>query len=308
MTFSIDSTSSAFADLTKLLAVDQIPAMPHSALSILQIDNDVSKVNINDLVKPIEADPGLASQVLKFLNSSYFGFRSTISSVRQGIALVGIRVVKNFVLWKAVFSLMPRSQVGMFDVNILWQDSLRRAMFSRFFLQESKKGDPEIAFVASLLQDMAIPLLLKLKGTDYGDVLTKLAEPDNQVSLSALEESAFGWNHAQAGSILAKNWKLPPLLIELIGGHSDVEFWISHAAQNPEQVAVSVSSLLPTAAREDWREKSLFEESLRTITKDKKLDAFGLFNKVDEEYERYAAVLQIAKPKLSLNNYLCPAE
>ena len=126
--------------LRKILTVEQLPAMPHSALTVLQLDSNLSKVNIDNLVRPIEADPGLAAQVLKFLNSSYFGFQSSISNVKQGIALVGIRIVKNFVLWKAVFSLIPKSRGGNFDVNALWQDSLRRAMFSRFALLDLKKG------------------------------------------------------------------------------------------------------------------------------------------------------------------------
>jgi HD-like signal output (HDOD) protein len=295
--------SSVHDELSKILMVEQLPAMPHSALTVLQLDNDVSKVNINDLVRPIEADIGLAAQVLKFLNSSYFGFQSAISNVKQGIALVGIRIVKNFVLWKAVFSLIPKSKTGSFDVTMLWQDSLRRAMFSRFLLLELKKGDPEMAFAGALLQDMAIPLLLKKKATEYENVLEKLALPLH-ARLSVMEKEAFGWNHADAGAVLGKNWKLPKQLVDLIENHLQVEQYVPNFEQYPEQAIVSLSALLPSVVEPVWNERADFETFFRSLFPDKTRLLTNIFDKVDREFEQYAMIIQITKPKRPLFNYL----
>jgi HD-like signal output (HDOD) protein len=297
------SPSPSRDELVKLLAIDQIPAMPFSALAVLQLDNDVSKVNINDLVRPIEADPGLAAQVLKFLNSSYFGFQSAISNVKQGVALVGIRIVKNFVLWKAIFSLIPKNKTGMFDVAVLWQDSLRRAMFTRFLLLELKKGDPEMAFAGTLLQDMAIPLLLKKKGAEYSSVLDQLAG-SSDVRLSVLENDAFGWDHAAAGVILGMNWKLPAQLIELIGSHLEIEKSTANAQQKMENAVVALSALLPSAARASWNEQAKFKEYFNRIVPGKERLVTGIFDRVDREFEQYAAIIQIPKPKKTLLNYI----
>ncbi|MDR0703725.1 MAG: HDOD domain-containing protein [Planctomycetaceae bacterium] len=295
--------SSTHDELSKILMVEQLPAMPHSALSVLQLDNDVAKVNINDLVRPIEADLGLAAQVLKFLNSSYFGFQSAISNVKQGIALVGIRIVKNFVLWKAVFSLIPKSKTGSFDVAMLWQDSLRRAMFSRFLLLELKKGDPEMAFAGALLQDMAIPLLLKKMTSGYSTVLEQLAQSP-QTRLSTLEHKAFGWTHADAGAVLGKNWKLPTPLVELIENHLKIEEQISKFNQQPEQAIVALSALLPSVVEPDWNERSDFDKFFNQILPEKSKLLTKIFDKVDREFEQYAMIIQIAKPKKTLFSYL----
>ncbi|MDR0611507.1 MAG: HDOD domain-containing protein [Planctomycetaceae bacterium] len=295
--------SSTHDELSKILMVEQLPAMPHSALSVLQLDNDVAKVNINDLVRPIEADLGLAAQVLKFLNSSYFGFQSTISNVKQGIALVGIRIVKNFVLWKAVFSLIPKSKTGSFDVTMLWQDSLRRAMFSRFLLLELKKGDPEMAFAGALLQDMAIPLLLKKKTNDYSVLLEQLAQSP-ETRLSKLENDAFGWNHADAGAVLGKNWKLPEPLIELIENHLKIEEQTGKFGQQPEQAIVSLSALLPSVVEPSWCDRADFNKYFNQILPEKAKLLTSIFDKVDREFEQYATIIQIAKPKKTLFNYL----
>ncbi|MDR2438142.1 MAG: HDOD domain-containing protein [Planctomycetaceae bacterium] len=295
--------SSVHDELSKILTIEQLPAMPHSALSVLQLDNDIAKVNINDLVRPIEADIGLATQVLKFLNSSYFGFQSTISNVKQGIALVGIRIVKNFVLWKAVFSLIPKSKTGSFDVAMLWQDSLRRAMFSRFLLLELKKGDPETAFAGALLQDMAIPLLLKKKPNDYAELLNRLTQSPHS-RLSTLENETFGWNHADAGALLGKNWKLPAPLVNLVENHLKIAEYADNFAQQPEQLIVSLSALLPSVTEPVWNERAEFNKVFQHILSEKGNLLTKIFDKVDREFEQYATIIQITKPKKSLFNYL----
>ncbi|MBI2479139.1 MAG: HDOD domain-containing protein, partial [Planctomycetia bacterium] len=145
------------SQLQKLLAGAQLPALPQSAIRLLELSQDPNNASAEFAV-PIEADPGLTGQVLRFVNSSYFGFSQEISSVKLAISLVGIRTVKNFALWSAVFSLMPNPQCGPFDLKSLWQDSLRRAVFARRFGKLLGLSNAEDLFAAALLQDMAVPL------------------------------------------------------------------------------------------------------------------------------------------------------
>src|SRR5207244_7141344 len=136
------------------------------AIKLLELSRD-SENGPAEFATPIEADPGLAGQILKFVNSSYFGFSREISNVKMAITLVGIRTIKNFSLWSAVFSLMPNPKCGPFDLKALWQDSLRRALFARAFGKLSGLKDAEDLFAGALLQDMAIPLLAKEQPAKY---------------------------------------------------------------------------------------------------------------------------------------------
>jgi len=297
------SNASALEDLRRTLGTGQVPAMPHSALSVLKLENDLTKVNINDLARPIEADPGLAAQILKFLNSSAFGFQSTISNIRQGVALVGIRIVKNFVLWKAVFSLIPKSKTGSFDVGMLWQDSLRRAMFARFLLLETRKGDPEMAFAGALLQDMAVPLLLKAKAADYGHVLDTLSKSKGK-RLSELEDEYFGWTHADAALVLGQHWKLPEALTDLTTHHLCTDKTTANSGQYPERAVVALSALLPSVVQTNWEDRQLFMSAFEASFPGKSPTFVTLFDRVDREFDQYAALLQITPPKQSLFTYI----
>jgi HD-like signal output (HDOD) protein len=117
-------------DLQRILQGAQLPALPQSAIRLMELSRDADN-GPGEYAVPIEADPGLTGQVLKFVNSAYFGFSREISNVKMAITLVGIRTIKNFALWSAVFSLMPNPKCGPFDLKLLWQDSLRRGLFSR---------------------------------------------------------------------------------------------------------------------------------------------------------------------------------
>src|SRR5271167_604652 len=143
-------------DLNRILQSAQLPALPQSAITLLELSQDPEN-GPQEFALPIEADPGLAGQILKFVNSSYFGFSREISNVKMAITLVGIRTIKNFSLWSAVFSLIPNPKCGPFDLKNLWQDSLRRGLFARALARQLGLREAEEAFSAALLQDMAIP-------------------------------------------------------------------------------------------------------------------------------------------------------
>ncbi|MCL2622158.1 MAG: HDOD domain-containing protein [Planctomycetaceae bacterium] len=298
-----DKALNAKEELQAAFRIEQLPAMPHSALNVLQLDNDVAKVNIDDLVRPIEADPGLTTQVLKFLNSAFFGFQNPISSVKQGIALVGIRSVKNFVLWKAVFSLIPKTGDVSFDVKLLWQDSLRRALFARLLISQFKHEDQDLAFAGGLLQDMAIPLLLKKKPQQMSQLIRELKQcPEKR--LSDLELASHGWTHADAAEMMCISWKIPEDLRTLLANHTKIDPYIERPMDNPVQLVVSLSALLPTVVSNQWHEEKLLRHYLQTVFPTQPSIMEDTFIQVDQEFDLFSMVLQITKPKISLISML----
>ena len=293
------SSQGKMEELQSLFRVEQLPAMPHSALIVLQLDNDLSNVNINDLVCPIEADPGLTTQVLKFLNSAFFGFQNSVSTIKQGIALAGIRTVKNFVLWKAIFSLIPKTGDSFFDVKLLWQDSLRRALFSRMVITQFGEGDQELAFAGALLQDMAVPLLLKKKPQQTSSLIQELKKhPEKR--LSELEMADHGWTHADAAEMMCKSWRIPDELGSLMGNHTKIDPYIDRPTEHVEQISVSLSALLPSVVWNHWPEEDKLRHYMNQLFPTKPTLLEDGFAQIDREFDQFATILQISKPKVSL--------
>jgi HD-like signal output (HDOD) protein len=278
-----------------MLAITQLAALPQSAIRLLELSRDPN-CGPADYGAPIEADPGLAGQVLKFVNSAYFGFSRKISSVKVGISLVGVRTIKNFALWNAVFSLVPNPRCGPFDLKSIWQDSLRRALFARAVAKLRGLKTTEDVFTAALLQDMAVPLLAK----EFPQVYVKLLEARNQGRrrLSHMESETFGWTHGQAAGILARQWKFPEEFAALIEGHSCGVV----DSKKPGDLGgpiVALSALLPSAADPFWFECAQWEDALGQLCPSTASPA-GLLAQVDEELIEFAPVLKLTVQGKSL--------
>jgi len=286
-------TTESHKQLQVFLAGAQLPALPQSAIRLLELSQDPDN-GPDDFAVPIEADPGLTGQVLRFVNSSYFGFSSEISSIKLAISLVGIRTIKNFALWNAVFSLMPNPKCGPFDLKSLWQDSLRRAVFARRFGKLLELADAEDLFAAALLQDMAIPLLAKELPEAYQRLLSHRA--GGEVRLCDLETEEFGWTHAEAAGMIGRSWHLPETFASLIETHADRDLLRDWSEQDLNRVVVALSALLPASVDEAWAERERFSEIYEQLAPVGAAPLPEFCKAIDKEFEDFAPVLKLAVP------------
>ena len=291
------STSAPVIDLKRVISGAQLPALPQSAIRLLELSQNPD-LGPAEFAAPIEADPGLTGQVLKFVNSSYFGFSREISSIKLAITLVGIRTIKNFALWSAVFSLLPNPKCGPFELKCLWQDSLRRALLSREVARLLGVKEAEEAFSAALLQDMAVPILAKEAPQVYVKLLE--ARDNGRLRLSMLEQKVFGWTHAEAAGMLARQWNLPDEFAALVERHQEIENWSKQAETAPQGFAVALSALLPAVADPTWRECGLFEQYYSAVIPAGSPDIADLLANTDRGFAEFAPVLKVAMPAKSL--------
>jgi len=293
----ITMEAAAHQKLQQILASVQLPALPQSAIRLLELSQDINN-GPQEFAVPIEADPGLTGQVLKFVNSSYFGFSREISSVKLAITLVGIRTIKNFALWSAVFSLMPNPKCGPFELKSLWQDSLRRGLFARTFGKQLGLKDAEDLFAAALLQDMAVPMLAKEMPEEYTCLLD--GRDAGRRRLSELEQERFGWTHADAAGVMARSWSLPETFAVLIEAHPNLDELLAVAKPPIPELSVSLSALLPAVHDPDWTERGEFERVYNKISTPGSPALVDLLHEVDASYEEFAPVLKLAVPSRTL--------
>ena len=295
------SRSEQKSNLDRLLSGTQLPALPQSAIRLLELSRDPDN-GPAEFAVPIESDPGLTSQVLRFVNSSYFGFSREISSVKLAITLVGIRTIKNFALWSAVFSLMPNPRCGAFDLKSLWKDSLRRGLFARALGKYLGINEYEDLFSAALLQDMALPLLARELPNDYAEMLE--ARKGGQYRMSDLERERFEWTHADAAATMARGWNLPDRFIELIQAHVDLDVWVAEPDKHQDRFAVSLSAFLPSCRDSDWWNREKFEAAYAILPDGICPAISDLFAQIDKEFDEFAPVLKLAGPTRSLTDEL----
>lgn len=286
----------ATKSLEEILESAQLPALPQSAIKLLELSQDAAN-GPAEFAKPIEADAGLMGQVLRFVNSSYFGFSKEIASVRQALALVGVRTIKNFALWSAVFSLIPDPKFGPFDLKKLWQDSLRRAVFARILAKSINLPNAEDLFAAALLQDMAIPLLLKELPEQYEMMIER--QGTEKLRLSQLEREVFGWDHAEAAGALVRNWRLPEEFAVLIERHPNLDE-LANGAATADAACVALASVLPSCRDEVWSEREVFFNGLQRVAQASYDSIDKILAESDEAFKEFAPMLNLPIPSKSL--------
>ncbi len=89
-----------FFDAPHVTSARQVPAGDLSTLaSLARLHGDAS---IDELEQVISHDLGLSVKLLRYINSAYFGMRSTISSIRQAVMMLGSREVSRWALLSAL--------------------------------------------------------------------------------------------------------------------------------------------------------------------------------------------------------------
>ncbi|MEQ8785151.1 MAG: HDOD domain-containing protein [Pirellulaceae bacterium] len=152
-------------------------------------------------------------------------------------------------------------------------------------------------FIASLLQDMAIPVLAKELPEHYEALLG--GQHSGRARLSDLENERFGWNHATAAGMMARGWGLSEELAELIEMHTDIDALLAAQHDFGKQL-VGLSALLPSASSPEWTERQRFEELFHTIGSEQWPALATILEQIDNEFQEFAPVLNLAVPRRSL--------
>jgi HD-like signal output (HDOD) protein len=95
-----------------------------------------------------------------------------------------------------------------------------RASLARVLAQYIHPSTQAEAFTAALLQDMAVPILVAAKKSEYCDVYNKWTSREYD-RLDVVEKMAFGFDHAYVGGLAAEEWGLPDYLVTAIRSHHE---------------------------------------------------------------------------------------
>ena len=197
--------------------VERMPPFPESAFRLMRLTADIN-CQPKDLVQAIGNDPVMTMNILKLVNSAYFSLSRHVSSVQQALIYLGMNTVKNLAISVATMDNLPRWMLGSFTSNgFLLHSVLTGRLAQRLAGHLGHAGDNSEAFVAGLLHDFGKAVFAHAEPAKYAAVLKRAASED--VALYAVERETFGFDHAEAGAMLADRWQLPERLVQVIAGH-----------------------------------------------------------------------------------------
>ncbi|MBE0566384.1 MAG: HDOD domain-containing protein [Krumholzibacteria bacterium] len=211
------SSADVFAQIEKM---GELPSLPQTLLHIQKVASD-DRSSAEDLAACILQDQSLTMRVLKVVNSALHrrSDDAEIRTVHRAVVRIGFETVRNLALGLSVFDMMSKLSRSPSLVGIA-RHSLVTAGLAQLLAEASGKVATEEAFVAALIHDIGKVVLLECSPADMEAVAR--AGACGEAGLAA-ERQRFGITHDRAGRRLARYWKLPVDLQNIIGDHHDID-------------------------------------------------------------------------------------
>jgi putative nucleotidyltransferase with HDIG domain len=201
----------------RLERIEDLPTLPAIAMEVNTMLRD-DTASIEQLCEQIAKDQAMVAKILKLVNSAFFGLPSKVGSLSHAVVLLGLNTIQNAVVSIAVVgALGHREAPEGLSMADFWKHSFGVALISKTLGRMSRLRPPDECFVGGLLHDVGKVVLAQFFPEDFGKVWKSVRE--EEISFYEAEKRLMGTTHAHVGAFLARQWRLPPPLVDLIRCH-----------------------------------------------------------------------------------------
>ena len=182
------------------------------------INSDVS--DALEIAKIVERDPAVVAQVMKQVNSSYFGFERNISNLHEAVTLLGLRNLRSMALSSQLNSQFKQDKDWQqFSFEAVNERSLLVARLAQVISRRSgaSKAQQDHAFLAGLLHELGVLIMASHNPEQYKKLLAYSVKKQKPIYL--VEKASFGFFHGEVGAALLGLWNLPPQVVEAVMLH-----------------------------------------------------------------------------------------
>ena len=201
--------------------LDNLPS-PSAVATRLMMILDTDSVSARDVIELISTDPALSARVVGLCARSPQGRSLGITSLDRAVVLLGFDAVRSAALSVRLFETIQgfspperaRDNSLVFDHNIFWRHSLGVGILSEKIASLKKGTMPSSAFLAGLLHDIG-HLALHTVSPKVFSSACEIAEMQC-CSVDVIAQDRIGIDGRSAGRRIARNWGLPPALVDAI--------------------------------------------------------------------------------------------
>ncbi|MDE2593318.1 MAG: HDOD domain-containing protein [Burkholderiales bacterium] len=187
-----------------------LPAVPKIVHELIDSFND-GDISIDEIAKKIAADPVLSARLLRLANSAYYHVSRSVGTVNDAMTMLGFVTVRTLVISSGLtggYKSMPGLDLGQF-----WRYGLHTAAVAGWLAKKTGTNADQ-AFTVGLMH--AIGQLVMHAGMPEQMLqLDKQAGPLDPRRLD-MEKNSFGYNFADVGAELARQWRFPHAFVDAI--------------------------------------------------------------------------------------------
>lgn len=197
----------------------QLPTLSATAVRLSALARD-ERSGAADFERVIRPDPALTANLLRVVNSAYFGLRSRADSVRQAVTLLGIKRTSEIAAAAGFAPIIPARLPGYeMEASTFWLHSVAVAVLAERLAGELQVKRPELTFTAGLLHDIGKLAIGVFVTESSGEILARIRE--RGAAFAAAERDVLGVDHGTVGQTMARSWNLPDAVGEVARWHHE---------------------------------------------------------------------------------------
>lgn len=195
---------------------DQIPSLPSIFYSVVQAINDPDST-LEEIGDIVASDVALTTQVLKVVNSSYFGFADYIETLPHALNVIGIDQLSNIVLATSVMSQFKGIPEDFVTMKSFWAHSIACGLAAREIAKFGMSKIKETLYVGGMIHDIGSLIIYK----EIPELAREALERCNNwgQKLVDAEKNVMGFDHTEVGNALLSRWELSEIFKEMAFYH-----------------------------------------------------------------------------------------
>jgi diguanylate cyclase (GGDEF)-like protein/putative nucleotidyltransferase with HDIG domain len=219
MTDTAGFPPAAPADPRLELAIERLGRLPVLSATVRRVRAlaDSEEASVGDMVAALEADQGLATDLLRYANSAACARPLRVRSIRAAVTLVGRKAIARLALETATFGFFQRApgnagrSVGQLHLHAAAVATGALAVADR------AGANTDVAHLAGLLHDVG-KLVMPIA---FGEVAVDAVATEYPagVDRALAERAEFATDHAAAGALVAAASLVDVAVVEAIRGH-----------------------------------------------------------------------------------------
>ncbi|MCW5960048.1 MAG: HDOD domain-containing protein [Pyrinomonadaceae bacterium] len=221
------------------LVESKLPPAPGTLLRLVRLLADYSTPR-SKLISEINGDPILAARILRLANSPIYAFEREIMLVDMALTAVGSQTIYDIVVLELASRSIDNSLSRTAAFRKLWNHSIAVAVLTKTISETMEMRGLEESFICGLLHDFGKFLLLNHDLENY----QKLFDIEDEFEMLAAEDAAYGFTHAEVGSLVARRWNLPDEICYAIlnhhsASHSEQPRFVDHIIEIADLLAIT---------------------------------------------------------------------
>ncbi len=200
-----------FDDIKK--AIDSDMTMSFTSQVALKVAQMAAKpdVTLKQIEEEISKGPVLTAKILKVVNSGFYGFSKSITTISRALMILGFNAIRGIAVSVWATENIPE------DIDGFWDHYYFTGRVSGLVAEKVGYPKPEEAVLVGLLHDIGKIIFYCSFRDEFYSILQDCRE--NKKLYLDVEEKYAGATHAEIGAYFLEKWRLPDFFILPIRNH-----------------------------------------------------------------------------------------